>query len=94
MVSDNIKQSYTSYDYQPIECIPVIASFDSNGHIVPLYVRIDGLSLKVDSFWIKSSSFHNVVDFNCKLIDGEYLRPISLSYHQSECIWTIPRRKT
>ena len=32
--------SYTSYDYAPVEIIPVIASFDSEGHIRPLYVRI------------------------------------------------------
>ena len=32
--------SYTSYDYKSMKVVPVIASFDTEGHIKPLYVRI------------------------------------------------------
>ena len=90
-MAPNAKQSYTSFDYQPVDCIPVIASFDSDGHIAPLYVRINGLSLKVDSFWVKGSSFSNLITFNCKLINNNALIPLSLTYHQKECIWTMPK---
>lgn len=41
--------SFNSYDYERVKCVPVIASFDSDGHIMPLYVRINGQPFKVES---------------------------------------------
>lgn len=84
------KVSYTSFDYAPVDIVPVIASFDSEGHISPLYVRINGLSLKIESFWI-SSTFQNVVDFKCKVSDNGYLKPLALSFHRQEGMWTVPK---
>lgn len=82
--------SYTSYDFKPGSIVPVIASFDSEGHVKPLYVRIGELSLKVQSSWMVPS-FPNVLEFRCKVIDGEQLKLIILEYHQRECVWIIPR---
>jgi len=82
--------SYTSFDYAPVEIVPVIASFDSEGHITPLYVRINGESFKIASFWV-SSTFHNTVDFKCKVVDNGYLKPLSLTFHRNEGMWTIPK---
>ncbi len=82
--------SYTNFDYRPINIVPVIASFDSEGHIAPLYVRIDGESYKIDSYW-SSSSFRNSVEFKCKVVCGEYLRPLSLTFHREEGMWTMPK---
>lgn len=70
--------------------IPVIASFDSNGHIKPLYIRVNGESLKVYSSCIKPS-FQSAIEFECKIIDNEYLKPLSLTYHQQDCVWTISK---
>lgn len=83
--------SYTSFDYQQIETIPVIASFSSDGHITPLYVRIDGISYKVDSFWVKST-FHKQVDFQCQIIDGAYLKPLLLTYYKNEDVWGFAKQ--
>lgn len=85
----NAYPSFTSYDYQPAECVPVIASFDSDGHIAPLYVRINGRSLKVDSYWVRATSFHNIITFSCKVIDGDALRPVVVEYHLKECVWVV-----
>lgn len=41
--------SYNSFDYKPIHTVPVIVSFDSQGHIAPLWVRINGQPYKVES---------------------------------------------
>ena len=90
-MQDNAYPSFTSYDYQPVECVPVIASFDSDGHIAPLYVRIDGRALKVDSYWMRQSSFRNIITFSCKVIDGSSLRPVAVEYHLRECVWTVDR---
>ena len=70
--------------------IPVIASFDSDGHIKPLYVRINGEAFKVHSSWIKPS-FQGTIEFECKVIDREYLKPLNLTYHKQDCVWTIPK---
>lgn len=84
------KVSYTSFDYKPVEIVPVIATFDTEGHITPLYVRIDGESYKISSSWA-SYVFSNVVNYKCKIIDGNYEKPLSLSYHREEGMWTIPK---
>ena len=82
--------SYTSYDYAPVTIVPVIASFDSERHIKPLYIRVNGEALKVHSFWIKPS-FSNLIEYRCKVIDRDYLKAITITYHQLECVWTIPK---
>lgn len=85
--------SYTSYDYTPMDIIPVIASFDSDGHIKPLFVRINGESYKVHSSWVRKG-FTGSTEFNCKIIDRDYLKPIVITYHRAEGVWTIPRHAT
>lgn len=83
--------SYTSFDHAPVTIVPVIASFDSEGHIRPLYIRIGEEPLKVHSFWVKPT-FVNLIEFKCKVIDGDCLKPLAITYHQAECVWTIPKR--
>lgn len=70
--------------------VPVIASFDSDGHVKPLYVRINGEPLRVHSSWVKPS-YLGTIEFECKVIDGDYLKPLSLTYHRQDCVWTIPK---
>lgn len=70
--------------------VPVIASFDSGGHVKPLYVRINGEPLRIHSSQVKPS-FLGTVEFECQVIDGEYLKPLSLTYHRQDCVWTIPK---
>lgn len=82
--------SYTSFDYKPVDIVPVIASFDSEGHISPLYVRINRNSYKIASHWVRSK-FHNTVDFNCTVIDGDSTKPLVLTFHREEGVWTIPK---
>ena len=82
--------SYTSFDYKPVNIVPVIASFDSEGNIVPLYARINGESYKIASHWV-SSTFSNSLEYKCKVIDGDSLKPLSLTYYRNEGVWTIPK---
>lgn len=84
------KVSYTSFDYAPVDIVPVIASFDSEGHIKPLYVRINNEILKIDSCWV-SSTFHNTTEFKCKVIDNNRIKPLKLTFHATESMWTIPQ---
>ena len=82
--------SKNDYDYYPNDIVPVIASFDSEGHIAPLYVRINGESCRVKSYWV-SATFRNSIDFKCKVIHGDYLKPLALTYHVQANMWTIAK---
>lgn len=80
-----------SFDYDPQEIVPVVASFDTDGHIRPLYVRILGNSYKILSHWIGTASFSGVSEYNCKIAVGDYERQILLKYYVREKVWTIPK---
>ena len=83
--------SYNNHDCDPMSVVPVIASFDTDGHIAPLYVRLGGTACKVDSYWI-GKSFSEQIRYHCKIIDpGCHCRkPITLTYYRREDIWTCP----
>ena len=76
----------------PVTVIPVIASFNEDGQIKPLYVGIDGNRYKVESYWVRRS-FANQIEFNCKLLLEESLQTLIITYYMNECIWTIPANK-
>ena len=82
--------SNTTYDHTNINIVSVIASFDTDGHIKPLYVRISEDSLKIYSSWLKPS-FRGLMEFQCKVIDNDCLKPLVLTYHMTENVWTIPK---
>ncbi len=80
--------SKTPFDCTSDVIVPVIASFDSNGRIKPIYVRIYGAAYKVDSSHMISNYIHTM-EFTCKLIDGDSLRPLMLTYHKQEGMWSV-----
>ena len=85
------KVSYMNFDYEPVFAVPVIASFDAEGHIKPLYVRLGEERYKVYSYWVKSR-FANNVEFNCQLQKDDRLIPALLKYYNQESVWVIPKR--
>ncbi len=84
-----MKISYHSFDYKACDTVPVIASFDTDGHMKPLYVRIQGIPYKIDSYWVKSQ-YANSTEFHCQVINGDRRIPLSLTYHAEESVWTMP----
>jgi|P827metagenome_2_1110787.scaffolds.fasta_scaffold06679_5 hypothetical protein len=82
--------SYTSFDHTTTCIIPVIASFDSSGHVSPLYVRIKRVSYRIIEYFV-SSKYSGVTEFRCKIADGAFERPLQLTYYSTEGMWTVPR---
>lgn len=82
--------SATSFDCNTSEIVSVIASFDTDGHVKPLYVRINQESLKVHSSWMKPS-FRGVLEFQCKVIDNDCLKLLTISYYKNENVWVTPK---
>lgn len=80
----------TSFDYDPQTIVPVIASFDTDGHVRPLYVRILGESYKILSQW-STSHLAGITRYNCKVDVRGLARQIVLTYYNRERVWTIPR---
>lgn len=82
--------SNNSYDFNNQILVPVIASFDSEGRIKPLYLRINEESLKIRSSWPKPA-FSNTSTFQCQVEDNGVIKPLILTYYHQESVWTIPR---
>ena len=49
-----------------LQVVPVISSFDCDGNIFPLYVRIDGQSLKIYNARRVDSTIR-IINFNCEV---------------------------
>ena len=84
------KISYTTFDCDHRKIVTAIATFDTQGHVKPVYIGIDGVSYKVHSAWMQPS-FKNHLTFHCEIIDGDRIKPIDLSYHKTEDVWSIPK---
>lgn len=85
--------SLTPYDHSGLVKVSVIASFDTNGHIRPLYIRFGEEALKVHSFSEKPSTM-GFREFRCQVIDNDCLKPLALTYRTNDNVWTIAERKS
>ena len=72
-----------------LKLVPVIASFNTEGVIKPLYVRIDGEDIKI---WRVFPAENNtsILTFRCEVMDGDLVREIKISYHMREMVWSMP----
>ena len=80
-----------SYGCDPIELVPVIAAYDTEGRVKPLYVRIKDEKYKVENYWVKSTNFANNIDFNVTLSKDNMTYKLILRYHLRETAWSIPK---
>lgn len=70
--------------------IPVIASFDSSGRILPLYVRLNNESFKILSCkkrppkeaWLAP-------DYECRIDNHGYMRYVYLTYDAEDSVWFL-----
>lgn len=84
--------SQSSYDLGLVK-VPVIASFDTEGRVRPLYIRSGEESLKIHSVVEKPSTF-DFKEFQCQVIDGDRLKPLMLTYRMRDTVWTIAKRRS
>lgn len=87
--------SHNSYDFLEATVVPVIASFNSDSKIAPLYIKIAGETYKIHSFTERQQetwSLHFYV-FDCKIVVYNQIKSIELTYRTNERLWTIPKIK-
>ena len=77
-------------DMGSIELVSVITSFDTEGHIRPLYIRIGEDCLKVHSSW-ERHFFNDRRVFQCKVIDNNCLKPLVITFYEHEATWAIDK---
>lgn len=83
--------SHGLHDCTHLTPVSVISSFDSHGNILPLYVRINGESIKIDTAYLSSDSNHRILHYNCEATDGEIVKAIKLWYHINDMTWSMPK---
>lgn len=67
--------------------VPVIASFSTDGKIRPLYVRINGVSLKVMQCTPHLNYIHPT--FDCVVDDFGIAKNVKLSYSVTTHSWLV-----
>lgn len=82
--------SHSVFDVHSYQKVAVITSFDTSGHIRPLYVRIGTESFQILSSHLEST-FGPHLTYQCKIADGEFERTLRLTYHTKEFAWSIPK---
>lgn len=70
--------------------LPVIASYDATGNILPLYIGYKGESYKILSAALKPTLV--LIIFECKVEVHGRVRNVELTFHPSDCVWTVPRQ--
>lgn len=74
-----------------LKLVSVIASFDTSGVITPLFVRIGEESLKIYNSVPSGVSTYKLYYFDCEVMDGEVVKPLRLTYHLENNVWSTPR---
>ena len=77
-------------DCNHLKVVPVIAPYDGNGNILPLYVRIGEESFKIYNAY-GSESTYRILTFKGEVMVQDAVRPIKLSYFMNDLIWCIPK---
>lgn len=71
--------------------VPVIASFNNDGKIIPLYFAIEGIRIKIDHIKWESPNKAWGTQFRCEITLYDHVDTIDLYYYDSKRIWTMKR---
>lgn len=81
--------SHGLHECKHLKIVPVISSFDSEGNITPLYVRINGESFKIYNSYQSNSTFQ-LLHFKCEVMVHDRVKPLDLMYHVNDHKWSMP----
>lgn len=72
--------------------VPVIASFDTEGHIVPLYVRINRKAYKLEVIYCQpigpEGDSYSIYKYHCTYSDHNFHHDLYLTYNKRLNFWT------
>ena len=73
------------------ECPTTTMPYDTEGNLKPIYVRLNGDSLKVDTYLVKASK-ESDMDFYCTISHNNCRIRLILTYHAKETVWSITNK--
>lgn len=81
---------YTNEDH--LEPVPVIASFNCNGKVIPLYVKLDGESIKVSCR--SSETYMNYSVFKCDYMheSDNLIHTFELTFLHDKLLWGFKKK--
>lgn len=71
--------------------VPVIASFNNKGEMIPLYFSVEGLRLKIDHLLYSDKKTTDMTTYRCEVTFSDRVQQITLNYHKNAGIWTLNR---
>ena len=72
--------------------VPVIASFSTDGKMIPIYFSVEGIKIKIDKvIWAKESLAWGS-HYKCRICVCDVAEEIELMYYRSRNMWTLKRR--
>ena len=75
--------------------VPVIASFDTEGNIIPLYVRINRKAYKLQVIYCQpigpDGDSYSIYKYHCSFQDHNFYRELYLTYNKRLNFWTWRR---
>lgn len=71
-----------------IQKIQVIASFNTKGQVLPLWVKIGSMTFKIESCVLKSTQVH-IYNFSCEIIDESIKKTIRIAFNARDCLWYL-----
>ncbi|MBQ8823379.1 MAG: hypothetical protein IJZ82_12110 [Lachnospiraceae bacterium] len=69
--------------------VPVIASFNNKGEVIPLYFSVEGLRLRIDHLLYSNKKTLDVTSYRCEVTFSDRVQQITLNYHKNVGIWTL-----
>lgn len=67
--------------------IQVIASFNKNQDIKPLYFKYNEKTITILSYTCEKS--HSIYSFKCRVESEGYTKLVTIRYYIKLCIWTL-----
>ena len=75
-------------DNEPNYVVPVIASFNTNGGVQPLYFQFDDKAVKIHSVhWCEKK--YNTFRFECTAEFDGYIKEVSLTFFPQDNRWIM-----
>lgn len=79
-------------DCTHLRTVPVISTFDGNGNVLPLYVKLEGETFKIYNAYVSESTFQILTFKGEVMAQNNTVKQITLNYFLNDLIWCIPNK--
>lgn len=71
--------------------VPVIASFNNKGEMIPIYFSVEGLRIRIDKILWHSENYVWGNQYHCQVCISEHMETIDLFFFRARNVWTLQR---